>query len=185
MHRRIPVICLDCNAAIAAFQNSPSPNIAFHRDRVRHFITQKHMRLVFPAIALSEYLWKADRAGLETEIRRVVGDSMFAPAFDEVTAGIAAGLGRAYAAGRGLGNVAKQTGHDRIALKADLMIVAIALQYSVQFFLTGDPGCHSVAEFSGLNSIPISSLPEPPPPSPPVHLRPTGKMKNLFDNNPD
>src|ERR1700722_10905291 len=134
--RRSSVICLDCDAAIAAFQKSPPPNIAIYRERVRYFIRQESpLRIAFPAIALSEYLWKADRDELISEIRRVIGGTMFVPNFDEVTAGISASLGRSYAAGRKLSDVAKQTGHERIALKADLMIVGIALQHSVKFFL--------------------------------------------------
>lgn len=180
------MICLDNMAAVAAFQSNPLPNIAVHRDRVRHFLREHSgTRLLFPAVALSEYLWKADRADLEAEIRRVVGDRMIPHPFDEMTAEIAAKLGRDYAAGRPLGHVAKETGHDRIALKVDLLIVATALQHSAQFFLTGDPGCHAVAQFAKLNSLFIRDLPDPPPPLPPSPAvpppPPTGEQPDLFD----
>ncbi|HEV3440903.1 MAG TPA: hypothetical protein VG122_26350 [Gemmata sp.] len=180
------MICLDCNAAIAAFQSNPPPNVAVHRDRVRAFIRlNSPLRIAFPAVALSEYLWRADQAELDSEIHRVVGSTMFVPAFDEMTASISANLGRSYAAGRRLGDVARQTSHDRIALKADLLIVAIALQHSVGYFLTGDPGCHAVALHAKLNSILINTLPDPPPPTAPPPPRPTGTMKDLFEGIPE
>ena len=95
------MICLDCNAAIAAFQKDPPANIAMHRERVRHFIRENYTaRLLFPAIALSEYLWKAEQADLERAIQGAVAATMFAPAFDEVTATIAASLGRRFVAER-------------------------------------------------------------------------------------
>lgn len=181
------MICIDNDAAIAAFQSNPPANIAVHPDRVRAFLlANSDQRLMFPAVALSEYLWAADRAELETGIRRVVGERMFAPAFDEVTAEIAAQLGRDYAAGRKLGDVAKQTGHHRIALKADLLIVATALQHSARIFLTGDPGCLVVARFAKLDATLISTLPEPSPERqfPPVPP-PSGKQKGLFDDSSD
>jgi predicted nucleic acid-binding protein len=186
------VICLDNNAAISAFQKNPPPNIAIHRDRVRHFIQdQSEQRLMFPTVALAEYLWKAVRDDLEKEILRVVGTRMVLHSFDEMTAEIAAKLGRQYAAGKSLGAVAKETGHDRIALKADLLIVATALQHAAQFFLTGDSNCHALATFAGLNGILISTLPDPPPPPPPLPPRPPrgtppatgGTLFDMIDND--
>ena len=175
------MFCLDCNAAIAALQNSLPPSVAIHRDRVRYFIRQaRSLRIALPSIALSEYLWKAYHEHLLSEIRRAAGGTMFVHGFDEVTATIAAKPGQSYSKGGKLGDVARSTGHERVALKADLMIVSFAGQYSVQIFLTGDPGCHAVASHAGLNSFLISSLPSPPPLLPPgPTLSPQSKGKNL------
>lgn len=182
-HRGTPVICLDNDAAIAAFQLNPPANIAVHRARVRRFLLD-HANLLpmFPAVALSEYLWKANRADLEEGIRRVIGDRMFTPAFDEVTAEIAARLGRNYAAGRRLGDVARETGTDRVVLRFDLLIVATAVQHSAQYFLTGDPGYHALARFAGLDSKFIRDLPDPPPERPYVPPQPSqgGQPQELF-----
>lgn len=181
------MICLDCNAAIAAFQKDPPANIAVYRERVRHFIRQNSQsRLLFPTIALSEYLWKADRADLDSEILRVVGSRMFSPSFDEVTASIAASLGRAYVADRKkLADVVRLV-HDRVALRADLLIVATALQHSAKYLITNDDGCYAVTKFTGkITPILIRDLHDPPPAAPPPPPRPTGKIKNLFEDDPD
>lgn len=167
------MICLDSDAAVAAFQKTPPANIAVFRDRVHFFLrSNSEQRIMFPAIALSEYLWKADLAELETAIQRVVGGSMFAPPFNPTTATISAELGRRYANGRKLGDVAKETNHDRVALKLDLLIVATALEHQPRFFLTRDTGCHELAKFAGLDSRLINELPDPPPPSPPASFSP-------------
>ncbi len=177
------MICLDCNTAIAAFQKDPPTNIAMHRERVRHFISEKSgSRLLFPAIALSEYLWKADQTELEAAILRVVSEGMFSPAFSQVTASIAANLGREYAAERKLADVAKKVAHDRVALKADLLIVATALEHSAKYFLTHDDGCYAVAKFARiLNPILISSLPDPPPAKVVCKPTPTGRANSIMD----
>lgn len=151
-HRERPVICLDSDAAIAAFQKNPPQEIASYRDNVHYFLETKcyGARVLFPAVALAEYLWRADKAELEAEIRRVVGDMLIPAGFDQITAEIAANLGRSYAAGRKLSDVAKQVGTHRIALKDDLKIVATALQHAAQIFLTGDPSCRDLAVFAGI-----------------------------------
>ena len=186
MRRESPVICLDCNTAIAAFQHDPPSNIAIHRDRVRHFIREHYgARILFPAIALSEYLWKADQAGLETAIQGAVAATMFAPAFDEVTATIAANLGRLFVAERKSNSEVARLTPDRVAMRADLLIVATALQYSAKYLLTNDTGCFTVAQFSKrITPILIRDLPDPPPPSPPATPpppRPPSRAGTLFD----
>ena len=100
-----------------------------------------------------------------------------------MTAEIAANLGRDYLAGRSLSQVAKEVGHDRVALKTDLLIVATALQHSVKFFLTGDPGCHAIALHAKLDSRLINNLPDPPPESPiPPPPEPKKSARGLFDD---
>ncbi len=180
------MICLDCNTAIAAFQKNPPAGIAMHRERVRHFLHEhRESRLLFPTIAYSEYLWKADSEELAAAIREVVGTTMLPFAFDEATALIAAKLGRSYADSEGgkLSNVAKKIGVDRVALKADLLIVATALQHGAEYLLTHDEGCHAVATFANIpKPFLISSLPDPPPPAKQVcKPTPTGKMGSLLD----
>lgn len=129
---------------------------------------------MFPAVALSEYLWKADLAELTSAIQKVVGGAMFAPPFNDATAVIASDLGRRYANANGgkLSDVAKTTSHDRTALKYDLLIVATAVEHQAQFFLTRDAGCHRIAQFAGLNSFLIDQLPDPPPPPAPPPPKP-------------
>jgi predicted nucleic acid-binding protein len=182
------VICLDTDAAIAAFQRDPPENIAVHRARVHRFLLD-HTDLLpmFPAVALSEYLWKAEQAELEDEIRRVAGKRMFTPAFDEVTAEVASRIGRSYVAGRRLGDVARETNTDRVCLRYDLLIVATAVQHSALYFLTGDPGCHALAQFAGLDSRLIRDLPDPPPQRPYTPPPPSqgGPPQRLFEEPPE
>src|SRR5438309_728369 len=96
---------------------------------------------------------------LEDEIRRVAGQLMFIPPFNEGTSEIASNLGKSYARGRPLSAVAREIGADRVALKADLLIVATALQHSARHLLTGDPGCYAVAKFAGLEAKQLQDLP--------------------------
>jgi predicted nucleic acid-binding protein len=188
-----PVICLDCNTAIAAFQKDPPPTIAMHRDRVRYFIQQHYegSRLLFPAIALSEYLWKAEQTALETEILRVVSEGMFAPAFDQVTASIAANLGRRFVAERKSNSEVARFTQDRVVMRADLLIVATALQHSAKYLLTNDDGCLAVATFAKIpHPVLIRTLPDPPPPSPPPPVPPASPKRaeaqgSLFPDDPE
>lgn len=69
------------------------------------------------------------------------------------------------------------------ALRADLLIVASALQHQVQVFLTGDPGCCPVAIFARLDARLISTLPDPPTP-PPFSSPPKNTGTRLFDPDP-
>lgn len=181
------MIGLDSDAAIAAFQTNPRPNVAVHRDRVRAFLRANGtLRLLFPTVALAEYLFGVDRVELDVEVRRVTADRLFTPSFDAATAEIAAEIGRRFAAGRRLGAVAQELGSSRVALKDDLKIVATAVQHQVQQFLTADDGCYEVARFAGLNAVLVRNLPDLPPDRPRVPPTPPAGsgQPRLFDDLP-
>lgn len=185
------MICLDNDVAVIAFQKDPKPEVAVLRARIRAFLKEQNTRIMFPAVTLAEYLWRADAAELEVAIRKAVGELMFSPSFDTNTARVAAKIGRQYSAGRKMSDVARECGVDRVALKADLLLVATAVHYQAAIFLTNDSGCHRVAKFADLDSRLVRELPDPPPPviaapppAPPRQL-PGTVRGSLFPNDVD
>ena len=158
------MICLDNNALIALCQTNPQPSSVTHRDRLRAFVRDRlGERIMVPAIVLAEYLFPFADADHQTEFDAVLKASVHIAEFNLITAEVSANLGRRFAAGRSLGQVARDLGTDRVVLKADLLIVATAVQHNVDAFVTADKAAHELAKFAGLNAFRLDELPEPKP----------------------
>lgn len=180
--------CLDNDAFIAAHQQNPPTASATHTARVRAFISSAGERVMVPAVGLSEYRFGFEDADRLNEVQSVLRRNYFVAPFDQSTAEIAAQLERRFTSGRSLGDVARQFGSDRVRLKADLLVVATAVQHRPKYFVSNDDLALALAQFAGLTTHRLRDLPDPTPPLPlisPPNLAPPGKPSLFEDASED
>jgi predicted nucleic acid-binding protein len=132
------MIGLDSHALIWGVQGVSRPGQEGMIERTRRFL--RHVRdtnaqVIIPSPALLEYLVGFDQLGQQAQLR-VLEERFMIPSFDTESAAIAANI---LARRDVIQGIRREHGVDRQSIRTDVMIVAIASQYRVDYLVSHDP----------------------------------------------